>query len=372
MKTLIYLTTLLVLTIQVMVNGQTQGNRTYKIRMDIMGAKEPVKMHYTNSNITMSEAEYKELKEHANSLSITAQKLRKEAEVIQEQALTKQIEASQLSSQIAQYKFAENKKTILIYLNNTPETNDLYTSASSANSESERYMKLAIEMREEANAQANLQAKLGNMSNAEEKEALALNIQEKILTLFEKSKFILTDNNVETKSSFVTTSHYNEVELLMNSLQEASTQAENLKLTAEQIRNTATTVSPQQKNILINEAIVLEKDYVAKKIEISNLKAKLVYQKFEHNKSVINELLMKYQDDKKELDDISKLISESERLMKIGKEMREEANAQTTVAAKYGAMSNAEEKELMAVNIQQESIQLIEKQAATPVLASKF
>jgi hypothetical protein len=35
-------------------------------------------------------------------------------------------------------------------------------------------------------------------------------------------------------------------------------------------------------------------------------------------------------------------------------------------------MSNAEEKELMAVNIQHESIQLIEKQATTPVLASKF
>ena len=369
MKTLIYLTTLLVLTIQVMVNGQTQGNQAQKIRMNI---KEPVKMLYTNSNITMSEAEYKELKEHANSLSNTAQKLRKDAAMIQEQALAKQIEASQLSSQIAQYKFAENKKTILIYLNNTPENNDLYTSVSSANCESERCMKLAIEMREEANAQITLQAKLGNMSNAEEKEALALNIQEEILTMFEKSKFIITDNNVETKSSFVTTSHYNEVELLMNSLQEASTQAENMKLTAEQIRNTATAVSPQQKNILINEAIILERDYVAKKIEISNLKAKLVYQKFERNKSIINELVLKYQDDKTQMNDISKLISESERLMKIGKEMREEANAQTTVAAKYGAMSNAEEKELMAVNIQHESIQLIEKQATTPVLASKF
>jgi hypothetical protein len=37
MKTLTYLTTLLALTTQVMVNGQTPGNQTRKIRVDIMG-----------------------------------------------------------------------------------------------------------------------------------------------------------------------------------------------------------------------------------------------------------------------------------------------------------------------------------------------
>lgn len=372
MKTFIYLTTLLVLTIQATVNGQTQGNQTYKIRVDIVGAKEPVKMLYTNSNITLSEAEYKELKEHANSLNINAQKLRYEAEMIQQQALTKQIEASLLSSQITQFKFAENRKTILVYLNSTPRNNVLYTTASSTNSESERYMKMAMEMREEANAQTTLQAKLGNMSNAEEKEALALTMQEEVLMMFKEHKLLLTENNTETQSLVITTSQYNEEDLLMNSLQEATTQAENMKSTAEQIRNTVLTVSPQQKQILMNEAIILEKDYVAKKIEISNLKAKLVYQKFEHNKSIINELVMRYQDDKTLMNDLSKLISEAERFMKIGKEMREEANAQTTVAAKFGAMSNAEEKELMAINIQHESIQLIEKQAIAPVLASKF
>ena len=52
MKTLTYLPTLLALTIQVMVSGQTQGNQARVVRIDIMGPKQPIKMNYSNSNIT--------------------------------------------------------------------------------------------------------------------------------------------------------------------------------------------------------------------------------------------------------------------------------------------------------------------------------
>ena len=70
MKTLTYLSTLLALTIQIMVSGQTQGNQARKIRVDIMGPKEPVKMNYANSNVTISIKEYERLLEQANQLKL--------------------------------------------------------------------------------------------------------------------------------------------------------------------------------------------------------------------------------------------------------------------------------------------------------------
>ena len=69
MKTIIYLPTLLALTIHVIVNGQTQNNQIHKIRFDILTKKQPVKMHFTNSNITMSESDYKQLLDQAKVLN---------------------------------------------------------------------------------------------------------------------------------------------------------------------------------------------------------------------------------------------------------------------------------------------------------------
>ena len=68
MKTLTYLTTLLALTIQVMVNGQTHGNQAHKTRVDIMGPKTPVAMKYTNSNITLTIEEYTKFLEQTKQL----------------------------------------------------------------------------------------------------------------------------------------------------------------------------------------------------------------------------------------------------------------------------------------------------------------
>ena len=63
--------------------------------------------------------------------------------------------------------------------------------------------------------------------------------------------------------------------------------------------------------------------------------------------------------------------NEAERLMKLGKEMREEANAQLTTAAKFGAMSNAEETETLALGKQYESIKTLEKQHSNMIVVSR-
>jgi post-segregation antitoxin (ccd killing protein) len=140
MKTLSYLPTLLALTIQVMVIGQTQGNQARKIRVDIMGPKEPIKMNYANSNVTISIKEYEQLLEQANQLKVNASKLREEAISAETQSTMKRIEASEISGRISLQKFEQNKIVILEAFTRIPKNNINYTKGTVSYSESERFM----------------------------------------------------------------------------------------------------------------------------------------------------------------------------------------------------------------------------------------
>ncbi|MES2762345.1 MAG: hypothetical protein V4677_09060 [Bacteroidota bacterium] len=378
MKTLTYLPTLLALTIQVMVSGQTQGNQDRKIRVDIMGLKEPVKMNYSNSNITISMTEYIQLLEEANSLKIESKKLKEEAINIEVRSLLKQIEVSEVSEKISIQKFEQNKILILDLFTKVPKNNITYTKAQAPYSESERFMKIAREMREEANAQLTLQARYGDMSNAEEKEALALDKQKEVLQLFESNypqlvqtlqKLVVENKKAEQASEMgnqlVMASNTTE-SLLANALQ----QAEDIKITAQQLRLNALTSGPNQKMVLTDEAIGLENDYMLKQLEISSLRSKKHHEQFDLNRKTIA-LLMEQVKDENILSKAEYINSEAERLMKIGKEMREEANAQLTVFAKIGSMSNAEETETFALGKQKESMEVLDKGSLKAVVASR-
>lgn len=381
MKTLTYLTTLLALTIQVMVNGQTQGNQTRKIRVDIMGPKEPIKMNYVNSNITLSVTEYNKLVEQANVLKINAKQLRDEALSIEQQSLVKQIEASELSAQISYTKFEKNREMIINVFPRIPK-NSIYSNAYHSYTESEHFMKMAKEMREEGNAQLSIQAKYGNFSNAEEKEALALSKQEEALDLIIKNyPQLLQENQLATneekyiKENTITTATLNyqidNSQETTNTLFAAIEQATTLKTTALELRKTAKTAASNEKQLLINEAIIFENDYLLKQVEVSNIKAKMTYSKFSKNKELIHNLIENIKDNAELLAKVNLLNTESEYLLKVGKEMREEGNAQLTLQAKYGALTNAEEKEVVALGKQYESIQSIEKNNSRTVIASR-
>jgi hypothetical protein len=86
---------------------------------------------------------------------------------------------------------------------------------------------------------------------------------------------------------------------------------------------------------------------------------------------VIELLIEQVKENESLVSNVTQLSDEAERLMKIGKEMREEANAQLTAAPKLGAMSNAEETETLALGKQYESIQTIEKQHSNSIVASR-
>lgn len=382
MKTLTYLPTLLALTIQAMVSGQTPANQTHKIRVNIMGAKQPVKMNYANSNITISIEEYNQLLEQANILKINAQKLKEEAVNNEEQSLIKQIEASELSAKITYQKFEQNKKVIFDLFNTTPKNNYRYIKAQVSNSEAEYFIKIAKEMREEANSQLTIQAKYGDMTNAEEKELLALNKQKEVLDLFRNIQPQALQN-IETMVSQQSVTKIREKQSVAidvaistsqentSSLYDALKQADDLKLTAQQLRTSAVNALPNEKSVLINEAINLENEYVLKQIEVSVINAILTYEKFYKNRTVIELLIKNIQGNDELVSKATQLNTEAERLLKIGKEIREEANAQLTNAAKYGAMSNASETESFAIGKQHESIQIIEKQNIKLNIASR-
>ena len=373
MKTIIYLPTLLALTIHVIVNGQTQNNQIHKIRFDILTKKQPVKMHFTNSNITMSESDYKQLLDQAKVLNLNAKKLREEAFSVEQESLIKQIEASELSAQISSHKFKENREVIMNVFSQISQNSIIYFKSYNLFSESERFMKLAKEMREEGNAQLTLQAKYGNFSNAEEKEQLALAKQQDVLVLFEnrypqllqEMKFINQQEDVIEKSSLAndisSISQLNQSNPLSNQLFETLKIATNLKSTAQELRKIAETSAPNEKKVLNIEAISFENDYLVKQLEASVLRAKLTYEKFYKNKMLINSLLANKSNNAQLVNKVNQLNEEAEHLLKIAIEMREEGNAQLTIQSKYGAMSNAEEKEGLAIGKQYESIQIIEK-----------
>ena len=380
MKTFIYLPTLLALIIPVMVNGQTQDNQARKIRVDIMGPKEPVKMNYTNSNVTMSMTEYNQLLEQVNELKVQATKLKEEIASVEYASLVKQVEASEMSSRISLHAFEHNKNIILQVFPKIPTNTTVFSKAQHSYTESERFMKLAKEMREEASAQLTIQARYGNMTNAEEKETQALAKQQEVLNLFETHYPQLLKQTLEIANAPEETIIPEEERVLVSDnerallamLNDNLIQLENMKITAQQLRANAEQVSPNQKCILTEEAISLESDYLLKQLEVATIKSALNHYKFSVNRELIASLTSKVSDNESLVNKAIQLNGEAEYLMKIGTEMREEANAQLTNAAKYGASTNAEEKEILALQKQSESIAVIENYQIKTFVAIKY
>lgn len=357
MKTLKLIPTLLAITIQAMVVGQTHNRQLNKIRPDIMGVKEIIKLQPAEHN-------EERLNNITNQSYIENSTL---ANII----LLNKIEASKLSAIITYSKFDQNKLIISKLLDTTPSTSSTYTTSEVKNAEAEYFMKNAIEMREEADAQFTIQARFANISNAEEKEALALSKQKEIFTVFEiynSSLLKEIQDNIyanATNTSELAKNSSNELILPNTYLQFKEIeydlkQANDMRETVELLKNASTNASSNEKREMIKEALVLENDYKTKQITASNLYATFVYDNFSKNRLVINSLIENLISKPELISEAILLNMEAEAFLKLGKEIREEANAQLTKAAILGEISNAEEKETMAINKQQEIFKTLE------------
>ena len=109
-----------------------------------------------------------------------------EALFYEKQFVLKQIEISELVANQTYQKLYQNRNYISLLIKTIKD--DEYTSnlVSTLNSDAEKCIRMAKEMREEANAQPNNVSKLGNMTNAEDEEIVALNKQQQVFDLIER------------------------------------------------------------------------------------------------------------------------------------------------------------------------------------------
>jgi hypothetical protein len=357
MKTLKLIPTLLAITIQAMVVGQTNSRQLNKIRPDIMRVKENIKLLPDKHN----EERLNNITNQSNIENSTLKNI----------ILLNKIEASKLSATIIYSKFDQNRLIISKLLDKTLSTTSTYTKSEVKNSEAEYFMKNAKEMREEADAQFTIPARFANISNAEEKEALALSKQQEIFALFE----IYNSSLLKEIQDDIYINPTNTHELTMNSSNELLIQntylqfkeieydlkqANEMQETAEELKNASINARPNEKLEMIKESLILENDYKTKQITASNLYATFVYNNFSKNRLVIASLLENLISKPELITKAIQLNMEAESYIKLGKEIREEANAQFTKAAILGEISNAEEKETIAINKQQETLKTLE------------
>jgi len=199
MKTNFYLPTLLAVIIQVMVSGQTQDNQITQIRKTLINNESAViNVTYSIRSNSINLLDLVKETEELNTTSQTfkdAAKIKKgvekkellnEALFFEKQFVIKQIEISELLAKQTYQKLYQNRNYIGLLMKTIKD--DEYTTnlANNLNSEAEKFIRMAKEMREEANAQPNNASKLGNLTNAEDEEVLALNKQQQVFDIIER------------------------------------------------------------------------------------------------------------------------------------------------------------------------------------------
>ena len=383
-----YTLTLLALTIQVMVNGQTQGSQIRKIRMDISGAS-PETTNETKQplaeNIYALQLE-ENLKESDN-LKTEQQKLKNDILAAQQKLTLKQIEISNLKSKITYEQYTVNATTIEDLLKQPSLKPATIQKTEVLSKEADMAIKMAKEIREEARAQFTPDAQLAEMSNAEDKEVLAISKQKEAINLLSHSHpLYIKENNPEfnyktvlvqaAPKAFVSVNFASNVTVINTTiittnthLSELIKQSIDLKNTCGQLRIAADVKQGNEKNVLLSEATLMEKEYVAKQIEISLIHYRANAQTFYSNRSLIEQLINSVENDDLTANALQ-INDEAEYLFRMAKEMREEANAQLTENARLGEMSNAEEKELIALNKQQDTFNELRKLNKKMLLAS--
>ncbi len=293
-----------------------------------------------------------------NSQGLVRSELLLEAKDLQRLYLLKQIESSELLSKMAFTKFSQSKEKINFLLSQFKGNTNVYKNASTLSDEAGQTMKMAIEMREEAYAMPTIQGEYGTMSNAEEKENLALSMQDQAIGLLEPRSL---QNNINSGFiAYAATPYFPKVESLDDLLQDAY----DLNSKSQKLNGAAKTSNGLTKTELNKEANYLYRLYELKEIAASELSAKMTYEKFVQNKTIFNTLINNYSGDRNTSGNARNLIADAEKCIKMAKEIREEANAMPTIEAKWGTMSNAEEKETLALNKEDKAINLIKK--ATP------
>lgn len=346
----------LALTIQVIVNGQTPGNQNHMILMELS----PKSSETTPPQVIS-----------VDKLLDEEQQLKDEIKATQKKLIQKQVTVSRIRSYMAYDLYASNNRMIADLAANPSLKATTIEKSQGLNSLAAQEIKLAKEIREEADAQPTPEAQLAELSNAEEKEALALARQQEAIKLLklgaplfirQQAPEFTVSNLSGAKSSLQETLYDHELSWL-------GEQASDMKSTVEQLRTAAKEKTGNEKAAMLDEALSMEQEYIAARIQLAILQYHRTEKTYLENKTFIALLIEGIGDDA--LTRKARLLSEeADYNFRLGKEMREEADAQFTKAARFAEMSNAEEKELLALNQQQQSVSELKKLNRSFLLAS--
>jgi len=337
-----------------MVNAQISGNQSHMILMEL--------------SPKTAEAAEPQLS-NADKLRHEEQQLKDEIDATQKKLIQKQVAVSRIRSYMAYELFASNNRMIDDLAANPSLKTATVEKSRELNTKAAQEIKLAKEIREEADAQATPEAQLAELSNAEEKEILALAQQQEAIRLLKLGAPLFIRPHPEALSTQAITTSASQETNATHDLSGLLQQANDMKATFEQLRSAAAEKAGNEKAAMLDEALSLEQEYIAARIRLAILQYHRTEKTYLENKAFIALLTEGINDEA--LTRKARLLSEeADYNFGLGKEMREEANAQLTQAARFGEMSNAEEKELLALSQQQQSVNELKKLNRSFLLAS--
>lgn len=348
------------MTIQAMANAQAPAN--FLIREELSPRTPSVSMRAFSA----SEQDLPDDKQ--DDLAQQEQQLREEIATAKRQLISKQIAASRIKGYMAVQLYLANNSLINELICNPALTATIADQTNTLKQLAAHAFSLAAEIREEAAAQTNPEAQLAELSNAEEKELLALAQQQEVLRILKISTplFIKSPSLELPARSLIEIRPENEA-TQKDELAVLSAQVQTLKQTGEALRKAAS--DKNEKHLMLEEATAMERDYHTAAIALSAYRYKQTTKTFLENQSLIN-LYLEAAGNSDLTSKAAKLNEEANYNFRLGKEMREEADAQLTEAARLAELSNAEEKEIVALSLQQQSVQHLKKIKSQLLLAS--
>lgn len=186
---------------KVQADGQINDVYALQNKLKETIAKSEENINNASVNLTKNSNNPDAILNEADALSAKATTLRSEAKTkegaekdkliaeavdLEKQSQIKQIEASEVGSKINIDKYDVNKENIETLLGTNKTDAATISQSKALIDEADQAIKQAKAIREEANAQTNNGAKIGNLGNAEEKEAIALAKQNEALNLLKK------------------------------------------------------------------------------------------------------------------------------------------------------------------------------------------
>ena len=178
----------------------------------------------------------------------------------------------------------------------------------------------------------------------------------------------VTDQNAIKNNLLVTgsISAYNKSLLVKGTAKDAKNllaQADEMTQIEKQLRAEAAMKQGAEKAKLLQTASELNKQIEFVQIQASEINGKISIETFNFNRELFLLLIADPSVNDSYADRSEQLGWEAEQIIKLAKEMRQEAYAMPSNSGKLGTMLNAEEKENIALNKQNEAIQILNKKS---------